>query len=74
MNRAKSKLGGDAMRSEYDFSGAVRGTYAGQVARRATVLVLEPEVAKVFSSSGSVNSALRALVAIARRKKRKKIA
>ena len=60
------------MRAEYDFSKAVRSKYAGRIARTATVVVLEPDVAEVFNTSESVNSALRALVAIARPKKRRK--
>ena len=72
MKKAKRKLENEDMRPEYDFSGGVRGKYAGRIGRKATVVILEPDVAKVFQSSESVNSALRALVAIARPKKRKK--
>ena len=60
------------MRAEYDFSKAVRSKHAGRIARTATVVVLEPDVAEVFNPSESVNSALRALVAIARPRKRRK--
>lgn len=74
MEKAKRKVGGGELRPEYDFSTGVRGEYAGRVTKKATVVVLEPDVAKVFSNSESVNSALRALVAIARPKKRKKTA
>lgn len=72
MKKAKRKLEDDEMRPEYDFSGGVRGKYAGRIGRKATVVILEPDVAKVFPSSESVNSALRALAAIARPKKRKR--
>jgi hypothetical protein len=72
MKKAKRKLEDDEMRPEYDFSCGVRGKYAGRIGRKATVVILEPDVAKVFPSSESVNSALRALAAIARPKKRKR--
>jgi hypothetical protein len=60
------------MRREYDFSKGVRGKYAGRIARTATVVVLEPDVAQFFDTSESVNSALRALAAIPRPKRRKR--
>jgi len=72
MKKAKRKQSADDLRPEYDFSKAVRGKYAGRIARKATVVLLEPDVAKVFPSSESVNTALRALVEIARPKKPKK--
>lgn len=71
MKKARCRPEPDEMRAEYDFSKGVRGKYAGQISRDATVVVLEPDVAAVFDSSESVNPALRALVAIARPKKRK---
>ncbi|RIL01679.1 MAG: hypothetical protein DCC71_17330 [Proteobacteria bacterium] len=73
MKKARRKRSSDEMRPEYDFSAGVRGKYAGKVARTATVVVLEPDVAQVFQTSESVNTALRALVAIARPKKRKRV-
>ncbi len=52
------------MSEEYDFSGGVRGKYAGRFARGSNVVVLDPDVAQVFTDSESVNQALRALAAI----------
>jgi hypothetical protein len=52
------------MLKEYDFSGGVRGKYAERFARGSNVVVLDPDVAKVFSDSESVNQALRALAEI----------
>ena len=52
------------MLDEYDFSGGVRGKYAGRFARGSNVVVLDPDVAQVFKDSESVNKALRALAAI----------
>ena len=71
MKKARRKPAPDEMRAEYDFSKGVRGKYAGQISKDATVVVLEPDVAAVFDSSESVNSALRALAAIVFPKKRK---
>lgn len=47
------------MRSEYDFSGAVRGKYYKRYLEGTNVVVLEPDVAKQFRNSESVNEALR---------------
>ena len=46
---------------EYDFS-AVIGKYAKQYAEGTNIVVLEPDVAKVFPDSAAVNQALRQLV------------
>jgi hypothetical protein len=52
------------MLEEYDFSGGVRGKYASRFPRGSQIVVLDPDVAQVFSDSESVNRALRALAAI----------
>ncbi len=52
------------MLEEYDFSNGVRGKYAARFAHGSHVVVLDPDVAQVFSDSESVNRALRALVGI----------
>jgi hypothetical protein len=50
---------------EYDFSGGVRGKYVSRFAKGSkVVVVLDPDVAQVFSDSASVNHALRALAEI----------
>ena len=49
------------MREEYDFSGGVRGKYAGRFAEGSNVIVLDPDVAEVFSDAKAVNEALRLL-------------
>jgi len=54
----------DEMLDEYDFTGGVRGKYVDRVANRKNVIVLEPDVAKVFTDSESVNRALRGLLPI----------
>jgi len=55
----------DELREQYDFSRGVRGKYAARYAERANIVVLDPDVAKVFRDSKSVNQALRALVEVA---------
>ena len=47
------------MRPEYDFSGAVRGKYCKRYLEVTNVVVLEPDVAKRFKNSASVNKVLR---------------
>ena len=55
----------DDMKAEYDFdySKAKRNRFAGRIATDQTVVLLDPEVSKVFADSASVNAALRALIA-----------
>ena len=52
----------EEMLDEYDFSNAVVGKYAKQYAEGTNVVVLEPDVAKVFPDSAAVNQALRQLI------------
>jgi hypothetical protein len=54
---------------EYDFSKGVKGKYAKRYAEGTNVVVIEPDVAKVFPDHDSVNQALRSLVEIIRRQK-----
>jgi len=56
------------MQEEYDFSKGVRGKYAQRHAKGTNVVVLDPDVAKVFPSSEAVNDALRTLAEIAKKK------
>ena len=58
----------DTMRSEYDFSGAVRGITAARYAKGANVVVVDPEVLDVFPDGAAVNEALRALAPVLRRR------
>ena len=61
----------DDVRDEYDFSKGVRGKYANRYAEGTNVVVLAPDVAEFFPDSESVNTALRALVGVARKNVRK---
>lgn len=60
-----------AMLPEYDFSHGVRGKYAKRYAEGSNVVVLSPDVAKIFRTSESVNEALRTLVRVGRKPSRK---
>lgn len=64
MNRELNDERDPEMLDEYDFSGGVRGKYAGRFASGSNVVVLDPDVAQVFKDSESVNKALRALAGI----------
>jgi hypothetical protein len=64
---SKSKTTGQAdgeILPEYDFSRAARNKYASRYAAGSAVVVLEPDVAAAFPSSGEANAALRALAGI----------
>lgn len=49
---------------EYDFTDGVRGKYVERLTNRKNVIVLEPDVAEVFTDSESVNQALRELLPV----------
>jgi hypothetical protein len=55
----------NGMKREYDFSGGVRGKYAKRYAKGTNVVVLEPDVAKLYPDAHAVNRALRAIAAVA---------
>lgn len=58
----------DDMRSEYDFSGGIRGRHF-QAYRQGTNLVpLDPDVAEMFPDANAVNEALRLLVKLAKQR------
>jgi hypothetical protein len=50
------------MRNEYDFSKGERGKYARRYTQGTNVVVLEPDVAKVFHNSKVVNVSLRSII------------
>jgi hypothetical protein len=51
----------DTMRPEYDFSKAVRGVTAARYAEGTNVILLDPDVARIFPDARAVNEALRTL-------------
>lgn len=70
MRQAKRRLRNDEMREEYDFSRGIRGKYYKEYMKGTNVIVLDPDVAKVFKNSKEVNSILRTLTRIASQKAR----
>ena len=70
MKKTTDKKEEPEMRAEYDFSRGVRGKYARRHRQGTNVVVLEPDVARVFPSAESVNRSLRALADIIRRQKK----
>lgn len=69
----KKKNDIDELRPEYDFdySKGVRGKYYQRLVEEGSnVAVLEPDVAKAFHDSASVNEALRSLLELTRSTKR----
>jgi len=57
------------MLGEYDFSRGVHGKYAAKFAAGSNLVLLDPEVAKAFPDSESVNESLKALARIIQRQK-----
>ena len=67
MKKARRRLG-DELRVEYkrsDIGELVRGRYASRIAASCNVVVLEPQVARVFTNERAVNEALRSLIRVA---------
>ena len=67
MNKKNEK----GMLPEYDFSKGIKGKYAKRFAQGTNIVMLEPDVAKVYSSSLSVNEILRAVAKIAQKSSKK---
>jgi len=71
MKKAKSRS--DEMRPEYklsDFKKLERGKYYQRVKESSNVVVLDPEVAAVFTNSDAVNKALHSLIEVGTRASR----
>ena len=56
----------DTLREEYDFTGGVRGKHYRTYQQGTNLVLLEPDVAKIFKDAASVNAALRMLARLAR--------
>ncbi|BCA56605.1 hypothetical protein W02_37450 [Nitrospira sp. KM1] len=61
MKKAKQESQHDIL-PEYDFRKGARGKYVKRYAEGTNIVVLAPDMAKVFRTSESVNKALRTLV------------
>ena len=66
MSQATDPIEQDDMRPEYDFSDGVRGVHHKAFRAGTNVVFLDPDVARVFADSESVNKALRLLLTLAR--------
>jgi len=62
MKKPSNKSAQKQIRDEYDFSRGERGKYARRYAEATNVVVLEPDVARVFSNSKAVNASLRKII------------
>jgi hypothetical protein len=68
MRKELAKRRSDELRPEYDLArlkGGVRGKYYKQARAGTNLVLLEPDVARAFPDSNSVNRALRLLQEIA---------
>ncbi|HSO81913.1 hypothetical protein [Thiocapsa sp.] len=68
MKKVKAETA-DELRPEYnnraDFGEIVRGKYADRIKEESNVVLLEPDIAKVFPNDEAVNKALRYLLEVA---------
>lgn len=62
MSESNTNPEDDDMLPEYDLTGGVRGKYVERYRQGTNIVLLDPDVAKVFTSSEAVNEALRELV------------
>ena len=64
MKTTGKRVNSSEMRPEYDFRGGVRGKHTRRYAQGTNVVVLDPDVAKAFPDSKTVNDSLRVLADI----------
>ena len=57
------------MKKAYDFSNGIKGKYSRRYDQGTNLVLLDPDVAKVFTTPTSVNRALRALAKIIKTQK-----
>ncbi|TAJ80139.1 hypothetical protein EPO44_18855 [bacterium] len=65
MRKVSAKKNADELRSEYDLSrlrGGVRGKYYKRAMAGTNLVLIEPDLAKAFPDTDSVNRALRLLI------------
>ena len=74
MRKATVKRRRDDLRPEYDLrtlKGAVRGKYYQRAMAGTNLVLLEPDIARIFPDSDSVNRALRLLCDVAKKSSRR---
>ncbi len=64
-NTSMKNKNNNEMLTEYDFSNGVRGKFAKQFKAGSNIVILEPDVAKIYHDSKTVNATLRAAAKIA---------
>jgi hypothetical protein len=69
----KKKKENEEMLDEYDFSQGEKGKYFKKYKEGSNVVVLDPDVAKVFRDRRVVNESLRALAKIIKLKEKQKV-
>ena len=65
MSHAEHPEGTDDIAPEYDFSQGIQGRHTEAYRRGTNLVLLDPDIAKVFHDSASVNQALRLLIKLA---------
>ena len=60
------------MRDHYDFTGGVRGKYARRYAEGTNVVMLDPDIARLFPNREAVNETLRAVAQIVQIQERRR--
>jgi hypothetical protein len=68
----RNKASASDMLEEYDFRGGVRGKYVDRYRTGRNVVLLDPDVARVFADSKAVNQTLRALIDLAHKRVKKR--
>jgi hypothetical protein len=73
---SKSRNRSDELQPEYrfDYSKSKPNRFASRVGRQSTVVLLDPDIAEVFTTPESVNNILRALITAMPKNQRRKIA
>jgi hypothetical protein len=71
----KKRKSSDEMRRAYrfDYSKSKPNRFAARASQGRTLVVLDPDIAEVFTTPESVNDVLRALIATMPQKQRRKI-
>ncbi|VAW30411.1 hypothetical protein MNBD_CHLOROFLEXI01-5096 [hydrothermal vent metagenome] len=59
------------MLEEYDFSQGVRGKYAERYAEGTNVIVIDPDLIKIFPDHASVNEALRPFATVIKQREKR---
>ena len=59
------------MLEEYDFSQGVRGKYAERYAEGTNVVIIEPDLVKIFPDQASVNEALRSFATVIKQREQR---